>query len=75
MSLQPGVFISYAVIDVWCIILNSNERLRSPNSPKRFFATTNPCVTYILHIILIHRKYMYSFHFMLSKSDIVALIF
>ncbi|KAL6564662.1 hypothetical protein OROMI_016112 [Orobanche minor] len=44
MTMRQGSFISIAIIDVWSIILNKNERLRSPESPARFFATTDTCL-------------------------------
>lgn len=53
MSLRQDLFVSSAVIDVWSTILNHNEKLRSPDSPCRFFASTDPTVrfNYIVNCI------------------------
>ncbi|KAH6776125.1 hypothetical protein C2S52_013686 [Perilla frutescens var. hirtella] len=39
-TLANSQYVSSAVLDVWCAIMNHNEQLRDPNSTRRFFATT-----------------------------------
>lgn len=46
MSLQPQKYIKPGVIDAWTSHLNNQERLRSQASPRRFFFTTFPCVSF-----------------------------
>ncbi|KAH6780504.1 hypothetical protein C2S52_011741 [Perilla frutescens var. hirtella] len=48
-TMRAGRYLNISVIDVWSTILNHNEKLRSMNSPKRFFATTNPCLYTIVN--------------------------
>ncbi|KAL3633452.1 hypothetical protein CASFOL_022214 [Castilleja foliolosa] len=40
LTLGEGLYVSVGIIDVWSKILNNKENLRSPSSPKRFFANT-----------------------------------
>ncbi|KAH6775753.1 hypothetical protein C2S52_013314 [Perilla frutescens var. hirtella] len=44
MSICPNQYLSSAVLDVWSVIMNHNEKLRAPNSTSRFFATTYICL-------------------------------
>ncbi|KAH6838021.1 hypothetical protein C2S53_009581 [Perilla frutescens var. hirtella] len=44
MSICPNQYLSSAVLDVWSVIMNHNEKLRAPNSTTRFFATTYICL-------------------------------
>ncbi|KAL3613680.1 hypothetical protein CASFOL_041754 [Castilleja foliolosa] len=39
MTLGSGLEVAQSVVDVWSVILNKKEHLRSPSSPARFFAT------------------------------------
>ncbi|KAH6787383.1 hypothetical protein C2S52_006935 [Perilla frutescens var. hirtella] len=44
MSIYPNQYLSSAVLDVWSVIMNYNEKLQAPNSTMRFFATTYICL-------------------------------
>ncbi|KAH6815107.1 hypothetical protein C2S51_019927 [Perilla frutescens var. frutescens] len=44
LTLAPGEYLSSAILDVWSVIMNHNEKLRGPDSPRRFFSTTYPCL-------------------------------
>ncbi|KAL3652039.1 hypothetical protein CASFOL_001720 [Castilleja foliolosa] len=39
MTLGSGLAVAQSVVDVWSVLMNKKEHLRSPSSPARFFAT------------------------------------
>ncbi|KAL3622064.1 hypothetical protein CASFOL_034260 [Castilleja foliolosa] len=39
MTFGSGLEVAQSVVDIWSVILNKKEHLRSPSSPARFFAT------------------------------------
>ncbi|KAL3651938.1 hypothetical protein CASFOL_004940 [Castilleja foliolosa] len=39
MTLDSGLGVAQSVVDVWSVLMNKREHLRSPSSPGRFFAT------------------------------------
>lgn len=45
-SLIPQTYLTAAVINAWTCHLNYQERLRSQDSPRRFFFSTFPCVSF-----------------------------
>lgn len=48
-TMQPQTFLAANVINAWSCHLNHQERLRSQDSPSRFFFTTFPCKSTIVN--------------------------
>lgn len=45
-TLQTQTYLTAGVLNAWACHLNYQERLRSQDSPSRFFFTTFPCVRF-----------------------------
>ncbi|CAA0817913.1 Unknown protein, partial [Striga hermonthica] len=49
LTIRPSLFVSTTVVDIWAIVLNNLELLRSPGSPLRFFFTVDTCAFTIVN--------------------------
>lgn len=51
-TLEPEHMISYEVIEGWSVLLNHQEKYKSPGAPYRFFAPVEATVScFLLYII------------------------